>query len=153
MSFLAFGLGAVFLCAAYLAYRKEWRWHTLVALVVSAVFFIIALPVTREFMRTTAWAAFVTSLEATGQGLARLNSAIDAIRAGMEAEQKKREQQQAELGMTQGEIRNMQTSLQVAQQTLNDQQKKLADINQLLKAFYGAGRPFTLKRPPTTMVW
>jgi hypothetical protein len=126
--------------AAYLFFKKSWQWSTTIAFIVGAFFFIIALPPTREFMRATAWAAFVTALEATGQGLVRLNSVIDDIRKGMETEQGKRQQQQAELGRIQTETREMQTALKTAQDALNEQQKKLADINQLLKAFYRAGR-------------
>lgn len=138
MSPLALILGGVFLYAVYLFYRKDWQWLVMTALMASVIFFVSALPATREFMRTTAWAAFVTSLEATGQGLLRLGNTIDDIRAGMEAEQNKRKEQQAELDRIQGDTRNMQTSLQTTQQKLNEQQQKLADINQLLKAFYEA---------------
>lgn len=132
-------LGGVFLLATYLSYKKEWKAGAYISLVVAAFFFVMALPATRDFMRSTAWVAFVTSLEATGQGLIRLNNTINDIRAGMEAEQKKREAQQAELDHVQQETRQMQDSVRIAQETLQKQQEKIADINQLLKAFYEAG--------------
>lgn len=132
-------LGGVFLYCAYLFYGRKWKFGAYTSLVASVFFFIMALPATRGFMRSTAWAAFVTLLEATGQGLVRLNDTIDGIRAGMEAEEARREAQQKELDEVQGETRQMQGTLRETQVTIEAQQKQIADLDQLMKSFYEAG--------------
>jgi hypothetical protein len=124
-------IGAVFLGAAYLSYQKEWRAGAYICVVVAAVFLLVAVPATRGFLRTTAWAAFVTALESTGQGLTRLSRTIDDIRDRMKHDQQ-------ELDQVQKETRTMQNSLRTAQTTLQKQQAKIGDLDQLLKAFYEA---------------
>lgn len=136
--------GGLFLWAAYLSYQKSWKAGAYISLTVGALFLVVAVPPTRDFLRTTAWAAFVTSLEATGQGLLRLSKTIDDIRAGMELEQKKRESQQKELEQVQTQIKDMQASLRSSQEALDIQQKKLADVDQILKSFYEASTTDTV---------
>lgn len=117
--------------AAYLSYGKNWRFGFYFSLVIGAAFICVALPTTRAFMRTTAWAAFVTGLESTGQGLNRLSRTIDDIRIRMT-------QEQADLDNVQKDTQKMQGSLHDAQQALQKQQEKLSDLDQLLKSFYEA---------------
>jgi hypothetical protein len=140
-------LGALFLGAAYLCYGKDWRFGSYFSLVVSAGFLLTALPATRAFLRTTAWAAFVTALESTGQGLVRLNKTIDDVRTGMQHDRD-------ELAKVQKDTGRMQGSLRDAQQRLENQQAKLADIDQLLKSFYEARKTeaFDTKTDSTDLI-
>jgi hypothetical protein len=124
-------LGAVFLGAAYLSYGKDWRFGFYFSLVIAAGILLTALPATRAFLRTTAWAAFVTALESTGQGLVRLNKTIDDVRTGMQHDRDELAKVQTDTGQMQGSLRD-------AQQGLEKQQVKLADMDQLLKSFYEA---------------
>ncbi|MBA3606950.1 MAG: hypothetical protein H0W43_00310 [Chthoniobacterales bacterium] len=132
-------IAALFGGAGYFSYEKDWRFGFYVSLIVCASFICLALPATRSFLRTTAWVAFVTGLEATGQGLVRLNSTIDNIRAGMKRDQ-------SELDKVQQDTRQMQVSLHDAQQALEKQQQKTADLDQLLNSIYEARNTELSKR-------
>src|SRR5438046_7477659 len=125
MEFLSI-IGLIFIAglfglATYLSYGKDWRFGFYFSLVTCAAFICLALPTTRAFMRTTAWAAFVTALESTGQGLNRLSRTIDDIRIRMT-------QEQGDLDNVQKDTQKMQVSLHDAQQALQKQQEKLSDL-------------------------
>lgn len=140
---VAAGFGA----AAYFSYRREWKFGFSFSLVVFALAVGVALPNTRAFMRTTAWAAFVTALESTGQGLIRLTKAVDDIRTGVKNDQgeldkvqKQTQEMQASLGVAQGLIQKQQKELGSQQEALQKQQEKLADLDQLITSIYEARR-------------
>ena len=135
---LLFSLGGLFLVAAYIFLKKEWRIGCYFSVAVAALFLIVAIPPTRAFMRTTVWAAFVTTLETTGQGLVRLHSSIDSLREGIDAERVKSDQQMKELEATQNETRAMQQALKAAQTQIEAQEKKLSDLSSLIKSVYEA---------------
>jgi hypothetical protein len=106
-------------------------WLLLLTCYLRSIYLLSVTDDTRAFMRTTAWAAFVTALESTGQGLNRLSGTIDDIRIRMT-------QEQADLDNVQKDTHKMQDSLHDAQQALQKQQEKLSDLDQLLKSFYEA---------------
>ena len=124
-------IAGLFAAAAYFSYAKDWRFGFYFSLIICAGFLCVALPTTRAFMRTTAWAAFVTALESTGQGLVRLGRTIDDIRTRMT-------QEQSDLDKVQKDTQKMQGSLHTAQEALQKQQEKLSDLDQLMKSFYEA---------------
>ena len=134
------GLGAFFIYCAHLSYIKDWKTGAYISIIISAFFIIMALPATRNFMRATAWSVFVTGLESTGQGLIRLNKTIDDIRKGMEIEEENRKAHQDELNKIQKKTMEMHSSLQETQQKIENQQKEISDINQLIKTIFEKGK-------------